>query len=296
MYDGICHLVAEPHPTITTFDGSYMSGEILTCRDSPSGGLPYKFTFQYGYVEARVKNVNIPGFFCDFWMLPAKTNYVYEWEIDILEVLGHDYYTMHQTYHYRQGLPYNLARNESWGTLNNPGRNGTGPDMNFSRDYHTFGLDWQPDHLTFYINGIATGTFDDPGTNNENIPNSPGYIIIQQMVENSWIRSTGIVLPNTTISETYYIDYVRVWQAEYDPSVSIEEEKARREMCRVANIKNRLSVIPNPATPQAVRNLGYDARLFDPQGKVVKARHVQKPGLYIVRIEDQVRPIMVIKR
>ena len=79
--------------------------------------------------------------------------------------------------------------------------------------YHTFGVDWQADHLAFYIDGIRSGAFPSPGTDNANIPRTPGYIIIQQMVENSWIRSTGELVPDPAASvDTFHVDYVRVWQ------------------------------------------------------------------------------------
>jgi beta-glucanase (GH16 family) len=146
---------------------------------------------------------------------------------------------MYQTYHYRPGLPYNQSRNTSWTTLNNPGLNGTGPVLAFNRDYHTFGLDWQPDRLAFYIDGIECGVFPNKGTNNENIPNSEGYILIQQMVENSWIRSTGILLPNLTVSETFNIDYVRVWQGSTAPAGINGGNHRRTEQYRV-------EVSPNP--------------------------------------------------
>ena len=224
VHDGVCHLEAQPNPGVTNFTGSYRSGEILTCRDDPGASTPYKFTFQYGYIEARIKNVNVPGFFGAFWLLPAKPNYVYEWEVDILEMLANDHNTMYQTYHYREGLPYDQSRNVSWTPNWHPGRNGTAPDIDYTTDYHTFGLDWQTNHLTFYIDGIASGTFNNPGTNNQNIPNSPGYIIIQHMVENDWCRAAGNVLANTNMSETFYIDYVRVWQADYDAYLDADSD------------------------------------------------------------------------
>ena len=46
------------------------------------------------------------------------------------------------------------------------------------------------------------------------------------MVENNWIRSTCCQLPNTSLSESFDIDYVRVWQAEYDSSVGMEPAPA----------------------------------------------------------------------
>jgi beta-glucanase (GH16 family) len=210
---GICNLVAEPEPGATAFEGSYRSGELLSARANTQAATPYKFSFQYGYVEARVKIVNVPGFFGAFWLLPAKKNFTYEWEIDILEVLGHDHRTMFQTYHYSPGLPADVDRNASWTPNRGTGSNGSAPVLDYSQGYHTFGVDWQADHLAFYIDGIRSGAFPSPGTDNANIPRAPGYILIQQMVENNWIRSTEQLLPDPSASvDTFHIDYVRVWQ------------------------------------------------------------------------------------
>jgi beta-glucanase (GH16 family) len=212
--NGVCNLVAAPNPHADTFVDSYHSGELISARADTHAATPYKFDFLYGYVEARLKVTNVPGFFTAFWMIPSKKNYNYEWEIDILEVLGHDHRTMFQTYHYRPGQAPEQTRNTSW--TPNKGRdkrNGAAPVLDYSTDYHTFGVDWQPDHLTFYIDGIASGSLPDPGVDNTNIPRTPGYILLQQMVENSWIRSTKQLIPDTTSSvDTLHVDYVRVWQ------------------------------------------------------------------------------------
>jgi beta-glucanase (GH16 family) len=211
--NGVCHLVAQPNPGATTFANSYKSGELISARANTNPATPYKFSFLYGYVEARLKIVNITGFFGAFWMLPDKTDYNYEWEIDILEVLGCDHRTMYQTYHYAPGLPAGQARNTSWTPNQGSGNNGNAPVLDYSTAYHTIGVDWEPDHLTFYIDSIASGTFPTRGTNNSNIARTAGYILIQQMVDNSWLRAAACAVHDTTsATDTFDIDYVRVWQ------------------------------------------------------------------------------------
>ena len=210
--NGVCHLVAQPNPGITTFANSYKSGELISARANTNSLTPYKFSFLYGYIEARLKIVNVSGFFGAFWMLPDKKNYNYEWEIDILEVLGNDPRTMWMHYNWFDGLPADSARNKSWTPNTGTGNNGTGPAGDFSNAFHTIGVDWEADHLTFYLDGTAAGTFPTPGTNNSNIARTPGYILIQQMVENDWCRAAACTLPNLSAIDTFDIDYVRVWQ------------------------------------------------------------------------------------
>jgi beta-glucanase (GH16 family) len=215
-------------------------------------------------VEARIKIVNVSGFFGAFWMLPCKTNFVAEWEIDILEVLGHDHNNMFQTYHYREGLPYNLSRNDSW-SANWWEHN----QVDYSTDYHTYGVDWQPDRLAFYIDGVNVGTFPDPGTDNTNIPRTEGFILIQQMVENTWIRDTGHLLPDPTSSvDTFHVDYVRVWQG-VDGS-AVHDNRPGPEPAA-------MTVSPNPMRDRVVfkagptdRGNGSTVTICDQNGQLVR--------------------------
>ncbi|HUI93184.1 MAG TPA: glycoside hydrolase family 16 protein [Chitinivibrionales bacterium] len=209
---GVCHLVAQPNPGVTTFSNSYKSGELISARANTNDNTPYKFSFLYGYIEARLKIVDVSGFFGAFWMLPCKKNYTYEWEIDILEVLGNDPRTMWMHYSWSDGLTTDVSRNKSWTPNTGVGNNGTGPAMDFSKVFHTIGVDWEPDHLTFYLDGTAAGTFPSPGANNSNIARTPGYILIQQMVENDWCRAAACTLQTAGATDTFDIDYVRVWQ------------------------------------------------------------------------------------
>lgn len=213
LSNGICNLIAQPDPKATEFTGSYKSGELISARANTSSSTPYKFDFLYGYVEARLKIVEKPGFFTAYWMLPSKKDYNYEWEIDILEQLGGQNKTMFQTYHYTPGLANGVARNTSWTPNDGLNNNGKAPVLDYSKDFHTVGVDWQPDHLTFYIDGIASGSFPNKGSDNSNIARTRGYILIQQMVENSWCRSWDLLAADSTkTADTLQIDYVRVWQ------------------------------------------------------------------------------------
>jgi len=276
--NGICNLVAEPNPGITTFTNSYKSGELISARANTGAATPYKVSFLYGYVEARLKIVNVSGFFGAFWMVPSKKNFTYEWEIDILEVLGHDHRTMFQTYHYYPGLPLDQSRNTSWTPNQGSGNNGTAPVLDYSTGYHTYGVDWQPEHLTFYIDGIASGTFPSAGSGNSNIANTPGYILIQQMVENSWIRSTGRLLPDSTASlDTFHVDYVRVWQGVNGPGVNTGPPVPERQPV--------IAVSPNPAHGTVYFSVNISEKnrtpavmIYNMQGKMVSCLNARRPA------------------
>ncbi|MEO8201713.1 MAG: glycoside hydrolase family 16 protein [Gemmatimonadota bacterium] len=206
--NGAAKLVAQPTtPSITSNacqnnQCTYLSGLLSTARPHAGDGSDYLFAFTYGYVEARLKLVATQGFFTAFWMLPTDTNYVYRSEIDILEHLGHDPVTMFMTYHYQD-------RNSSFAVNSGVGNNGTCPALDYGTDFHRFAVDWQRDHVAWYIDGIKCGQFDgDEAT----IANGPMQIILDLMVDNTWQRSWNVGLLDSTLSRHLDVDYIRVFQ------------------------------------------------------------------------------------
>ena len=205
---GVAHLVAEPtSPPIASNacqNGSctYLSGLLSTARPRADNGSAYLYKFTYGYVEARLKLIGTQGFFTAFWMLPTDTTYTYRTEIDILEHLGHDPQTMFMTYHYNN-------RTTSFAVNSGVGNNGACPVKDYTSDFHRFGIDWQADHVAWYIDGIKCAQFDGNATT---IENGPMQIILDVMVDNSWQRSWNKGLLDATLVRELAVDYIRVFQ------------------------------------------------------------------------------------
>jgi beta-glucanase (GH16 family) len=206
--NGVAHLVAEPtSPPIASNacqNGSctYLSGLLSTARPRAGNGSAYLYKFTYGYVEARLKLIGTQGFFTAFWMLPTDTTYTYRTEIDILEHLGHDPETMFMTYHYND-------RTTSFAVNSGVGNNGACPVQNYTSDFHRFGIDWQPSHVAWYIDGIKCAQFDG---NSTTIENGPMQIILDVMVDNTWQRSWNKGLLDSTLVRDLGVDYIRVFQ------------------------------------------------------------------------------------
>ena len=107
-----------------------------------------KVGFKYGRIEARIKATPGLGTWPAFWMLGAD---ITKWgwpscgEIDITELLGRD-------------------PNTTYGTLHGPnsgggGRGGTTSiDGGWAGGYHTYAIDWLPDQITWYLDGVAYHT------------------------------------------------------------------------------------------------------------------------------------------
>lgn len=181
---------------------SYKSGLLSTCRPKADNGSDYLYTFTYGYVEARMKFPGTRGFFTAFWMLPANTDYEYRSEIDIVEILGDDPESIFMTYHYND-------RSDSHAVNSSTKNNGACPVKDYSTGFHNFGLDWQPDHVAWYIDGVKCDQFN--GTSKE-IENGPMQLILDLMVDHSWQQRWGVTLEDTTLVRQIEVDYLRVYQ------------------------------------------------------------------------------------
>ncbi|MGZ8766465.1 MAG: glycoside hydrolase family 16 protein [Acidimicrobiia bacterium] len=205
--DGSAKLVASPAPAMANsacLNGqcTYRSGLLSTARRS-GNDANYLYAFTYGYVEARLKlPPKTPGFFTAFWMLPAEPSYSYRSEIDIVEALGYDPTTMYMNYH---GKP---DRSVGYSPNIGTGNNGACAVKDYSQGFSRFGLDWQPDHIAWYIDGVKCGEF----TNAAAIENGPMQIILNLMVDHSWERDWGQGLKDPTLTRQLEVDYLRVYQ------------------------------------------------------------------------------------
>lgn len=209
VQNGIARLVAEPaeppYKDDACFDDvcSYKSGLLSTAR--PNQGSPYLYQFTYGYVESRMKLPTTPGMSTGFWMIPANPEYKYNSEIDILESLGGKPDVIYQTLHYDD-------RNKSFKVNDiTQDTNGKCAKLDYTNDFHTYGVDWQPDYIAYYIDGAECGRFA-PGDPSQ-IPNEPMQIILSLGVDTSWPRDIKLTLPSQDATDHVDVDYIRVWQA-----------------------------------------------------------------------------------
>jgi beta-glucanase (GH16 family) len=169
--DGVLHIIADKDP----MEGmNYTSGMIASYD---------RFTFTYGYLEMRAKIPSGRGLWPAFWMHLNDDDK--SGEIDVFEFLGHEPNIIHMSYHFPE-------LHEFWFN---------GPD--YSQDYHTYAVDWQPDRIVWYVDGVerARATTD--------IPNEPMYIIANLAVGGDWPGSPD---ENTQFPAQYDIDYIRLYQ------------------------------------------------------------------------------------
>lgn len=182
--DGQLHLTARKD---NQYGVPYVSGLVTTGGDQTNPAQS-TFSFQYGYMEVRAKIPAGQGLWPAIWMVASNWS---DGEIDLMEVLAGDPHSAFSTVHH-------AALNESQGFAK------VGADL--SASFHTYGVDWEPDHITFYLDGVATATVTEPSL----IPHQPMYPIMNLAVGGAW---GGPPNAGTQFPATMDIDYIRVWQA-----------------------------------------------------------------------------------
>jgi len=148
----------------TAVENGYLSLTVDAPRESKYhySGAEYRTyeNYGYGYYETSMQAIKNDGIVSSFFTYTGPTENNNPWdEIDI-EILGKDttkvqfnYYTNGQGKH---EYMYNLGFDASEG-------------------FHTYGFDWQPDHITWYVDGKEAHTMWG------NIPSTPGKIMM-----NTW--------------------------------------------------------------------------------------------------------------
>ena len=181
-------------PKLPTRD--YTTGHIVTFD---------KWAQRYGYFEARVKLPKARGLWPAFWLMPdrgpeaGKEGWKREsthnggMEIDILEHLtewgpGRNNVAIHWDGYGKE--------HQAWGTTNI--YFGPTPD-----DWHTFGLNWEPGKLTWYIDGIKKAEYENP-----RVGSIPAYMLINMQM-GGWATKD---VDDAKLPDLYQVDWVRVWQ------------------------------------------------------------------------------------
>lgn len=140
--------------------------------------------FSYGYFEVKAQLPKGRGLWPAFWLTNDSTL-----EIDGFEMLGDLPTRIYQTLHENKQRIFGSIAVD-------------GPD--YSAGFHTYGIDWQPSYVHWYVDGVLTASYDHP------MPSDPLYICLNTAVGSagSW---PGAPDATTTFPVHYDIDYVRVY-------------------------------------------------------------------------------------
>jgi autotransporter-associated beta strand protein len=163
-----------------------------------------KFTFTYGYAEARVKLPTKLGSWPAFWGLYTG------WppESDIMEfpcfTSGETYEDYNIAYHYTNSSGNPAAYGSG---LTNPGSAG-----NLTYEYHTFGMEWTSGDIKYYFDGNwMCQVYDDSAIAQMGYM----YLLLDYSV-GGWAGKPSTSQWASGASDTFQVDWVRVWQQTSD--------------------------------------------------------------------------------
>ncbi len=194
---------------------NYTSGKIIS-RD--------KQDFLYGKVEARMKVPTGGGMWPAFWMMPTDEVYggwAASGEIDIMETCNSTNY-IGGTIHYGGGWPNNVS---SGGTYSPGG-------VNFSDAFHVYTIQWEPDVMRWYVDGVLYSTKTSSQWYSDAAPGNPRapfdqyfHIIINAAVGGNYTGCTSSECITASFPQQYRVDWVRVYQDTNNlaPAVSITD-------------------------------------------------------------------------
>ncbi len=188
----------------------YGSQHFTSGRVDTSG----KFAPTYGRFEIRAKLPNGKGMWPAHWLYPQNRNWEREYvmaeavangkekmipedrpwysEIDIMEFLGHEPKTIYGTLHYYSFDGQKKSSSVTWKG-----------DVDYTKDFHVYALEWEPDAIRWYIDDQLMHT----STNG--VPHTPHYLILNTAVGGGW---PGNPDASTTFPQHHDIDYVRYYQ------------------------------------------------------------------------------------
>ena len=161
-----------------------------------------KYSFQFGRMAVRAKVNDSQGIWPAIWMLcQDETGHD---EIDVLEYLGQDAWTAWTTNHF--------------GVLgDNKGSHGT-PTQNYeawSQDFHVYEVEWDPEAITFYIDGVQVHrTTEAKDDGRDGMHTRSMFPILETQVGDGWVGPVDYSRQNTKQDSDYLIDWIRVYQTE----------------------------------------------------------------------------------
>ena len=190
LADGQLVMTARPEE-VSGWEGrpfAYTSGMVTTGRDFDELPRLPRAEFLYGHFEIRAKLPAGAGLWPALWLLPSTRES--RPEIDIMEVLGDSPRILNLHVHY----------DDEKGETQAPGEEIKTKDL--TRDFHVYGLTWDKDLITWYLDGKKIWTFKD------HIPAEPMYLLMNLAVGGKW---PGPPNKKTKFPAEFVVDYVRVW-------------------------------------------------------------------------------------
>jgi len=161
----------------------YLSGVITTQG---------KFSFTYGYAEVRAKLPTGKGLWPGFWML-GQDFIDRKPQLFVMEGRGDNTGLVYHRYNFNDDNDVYQYSDLLKSTVDD-----------FSSEFHSYGVKWQPGVLTFYVDGRQTYTIENDGVSAQDM-----YLILNLAV-GGWFP--GDADGTTIFPAEFVVDYVRVFE------------------------------------------------------------------------------------
>ncbi len=202
--NGVLSLVARKVSSTADYGMNYESGMIRS-----------DWTTRYGYFEARVKMPGGVGMWPAFWLnadVDEQGRLGWPPEIDIFEFVNNgveDRVNMVHQSVIRQTstTAADLLYADADFHANN---NDYYAGFNFNEGWHTIGCEWEPDRVTFYVDGVKTATRAYTWTYADGGLAGPAHILLNLAVGGSWAGRHGI--DDSAFPQALQIDWVRAYK------------------------------------------------------------------------------------
>lgn len=162
-------------------------------REFTSGAITTenRFEFKYGKIEVKAKLPSGQGIFPAIWLVNSDND---NWlpEIDIMENLGQ----------YPNEIWYVVHWNDSTGEKMRDYYHYKNTDIDFSKEFHVYGLIWEEDKITWTLDGVSvfeTMKFS---------PEEPLFIYVNTAIGGEWPGDPDL---SDDYPKEFLIDYVRVY-------------------------------------------------------------------------------------
>ena len=183
--DGVLTLTAAPASSDVSsqINGyAYTSGMLNTY---------HSFSQTYGYFEMRAELPAGQGLWPAFWLLPKDGSWPPE--LDVMEMTGDNPNKLVTTAHSNASGAHTF---QAGGTLVD--------DM--SAGFHTYGVDWEADKITWYFDGKQVYQVDTPADMHK-----PMYVMANLAVGGNWPGSPNA---STAFPAKMEVDYIRAWSGD----------------------------------------------------------------------------------
>lgn len=236
----------------------YTSGRIWT---SPT------YSKTYGKFEAKIKMPEGEGIWPAFWMMPQDSEYgvwASSGEIDIMEARGRLPEVVGGTVHFGKPWPNNKLVG---GEYEFP------EGQSIDRDYHVYGLEWEPGELRWYVDGKLFYKLNEWSSQGADQPDKyafpapfdqPFHIILNLAIGGTYDGNR--LPPDSKLPAQMEVDYVRVYELENRPyKTPVEPVLAKEPIPSEARKPVNGSYISDPNFERSLNDITIPGQSLDPE-------------------------------